>query len=234
MKRNVMHSNSARVSGTGSPGRVTHRIGVGGPDARALFTDCESPSTRPGGFWATDALLRVFAAAVLLTTAARASEPIKPAATRTVLGGIVTLLLPADFTQQSAKPDDARSGPRDEEIVAYSTAQGAVLGLGFDGMKLKTSEIPTLVEANKAMYRYTRITFAGVKRINDTDFAVIEADVPAPDGKISHRMIEAETSWSDRRFVVSYMCEIAKDAACADRGRQIVESIRLSAPPAAK
>lgn len=171
----------------------------------------------------------VLAIALLAPAGAVAAERMQ---SHTLLDGKVTLLIPADFKQHVDDPEDAAIAADDPAVAFANADETAVLAVAHDPrMPLKPAMLDTLKSALEVQFTYTKKLYSGIRKINGFDFVVYEAEIPAPDELFY--MIVAQASYADHMFNVSYQCSSSKDSACAARGKQVVESIRL-APVTAK
>jgi hypothetical protein len=159
--------------------------------------------------------------AILLASASGALEG---AQSRTLLGGAVTLLVPAELVEQ--KPDDEDERPVDSTSMNFAN-QGltTALSIGHEPQfALRPADLGTLVEALKQQFHYEKVLFSGIRRINGRDFAVIESENATGD---AHYVIAVQTSWKGHLLYVTYQCTPPQDAHCVERGKAVVASIHL-------
>ncbi|HET9863929.1 MAG TPA: hypothetical protein VFP37_10835 [Steroidobacteraceae bacterium] len=168
--------------------------------------------------------MRSLALIVLTTMAASpafAADDMQP---RRLLGGLVTLLVPADLVEQQRDEEENATGPWPSIAFGNADLSVALAAEHILQFELKPTDVGTLVDTLRRMFTNSKIIRSGIRRIGGFDFAVLEAEVAPP---AYQYVITAQTSYADHLFFVTYTCTPDKDAGCADRGRRVIESIRL-------
>jgi hypothetical protein len=162
---------------------------------------------------------------------AQADEPLQ---SRVLLGGKVTMLAPRGLVLMS-DADKSEKYPGQNAPAYVLTNEDWSVNIAFDHKQIpmESTEVGELEQPIRQQMAGAKINSSGMRKINGSDFLVIDADVTMPDDLKVHNLI-AMTSLDGRMLVISYNCVLDFDSNCGAIGPRLIESIVLKPKAAAK
>ncbi len=137
-------------------------------------------------------------AAVLLAAPTQAAEPQR----RSLLDGRVSMLVPVDFKPMS-KDLIGRKYPAGSAPNYVLTSDDTTVNIAYDvkPLDVRPDQMNEVLASLRQQLTYGKLQSSGVRKINGTEFAVMEFDVTVGDGNI--RNVMAMSSLGGKLLAIS-------------------------------